>query len=199
MDVCLAHSWHSLPTQTMLNTKHVVKGAASRHFFATSKWPFVAHLYEHNIEISEHIYLLRWLILLQPWKAPRLYDWYLSLRSPDPKLEAPVTGDASANVNQWGVWQSSFVFVLFCFPCFSLQFYRYTWVAGLSFRTVFLQNEDWDNRIAAFETISWCHSQWRAWWLLRPKRTNMYPATASATLRPLRRAALQRDPWMSRC
>lgn len=42
-----------------------------------------------------HIYLLRWLILLQPWKAPRLYDWYLSLRSPDPKLEAPVTGDAS--------------------------------------------------------------------------------------------------------
>ena len=35
---------------------------------------------------------LRWLILLQPWKAPRLYQWYLSLRSPEPKLEAPVPG-----------------------------------------------------------------------------------------------------------
>jgi len=37
-----------------------------------------------------------WLILLQPWKAPRLYDWYLSLRSPDPKLEAPAPTTRSA-------------------------------------------------------------------------------------------------------
>lgn len=37
-----------------------------------------------------------WLILLQPWKAPRLYQWYLSLRSPEPKLEAPAPATRSA-------------------------------------------------------------------------------------------------------
>lgn len=87
-----------------------------------------------------HIYLLRWLILLQPWKAPRLYDWYLSLRSPDPKLEAPVTGDASR-----------VCCVLFYF--FS-QFYRHCF--GIVF--IFL-NEELYNRIAAFETISCGYSQ----------------------------------------
>lgn len=30
-----------------------------------------------------------WLILLQPWKAPRLYAWYLTLRPTEPRLEPP--------------------------------------------------------------------------------------------------------------
>lgn len=30
-----------------------------------------------------------WLILLQPWKAPRLYAWYMTVRDPEPKLEPP--------------------------------------------------------------------------------------------------------------
>jgi len=36
--------------------------------------------------------LLRlWLVFLQPWKAPRLYAWYASLRPPQPCLEPPTS------------------------------------------------------------------------------------------------------------
>eukprot|EP00438_Fugacium_kawagutii_P025759 Skav221055 [mRNA] locus=scaffold1448:392601:409746:+ [translate_table: standard] len=40
-------------------------------------------------ESRASLFLTRWLVLLQPWKAPRLYQWYQSLRSPEPRLEAP--------------------------------------------------------------------------------------------------------------
>ncbi|CAE8631211.1 unnamed protein product [Polarella glacialis] len=30
-----------------------------------------------------------WLVLLQPWKARRLYEWYLSVRPAEPRLEPP--------------------------------------------------------------------------------------------------------------
>ncbi|CAJ1453500.1 unnamed protein product [Effrenium voratum] len=38
-----------------------------------------------------------WLILLQPWKARRLHEWYQSLRPPEPRLEPPKPSAASGN------------------------------------------------------------------------------------------------------
>jgi len=36
-----------------------------------------------------------WLVLLQPWKAPRLYKFYLSSRSPNPKSDTPEPASSS--------------------------------------------------------------------------------------------------------
>eukprot|EP00913_Durusdinium_trenchii_P028148 g26392.t1 len=39
-----------------------------------------------------------WLILLQPWKAPRLHEWYGTLRPCEPRLEPPASRSAASSL-----------------------------------------------------------------------------------------------------
>lgn len=41
-----------------------------------------------------------WLVVLQPWLAPRLYSWYLTVRSPEPLLEPPPSTNGFQNMRR---------------------------------------------------------------------------------------------------